>query len=111
MDGAGKGTSVNPFIYWAQSNEQIFLRVELEAKGTPQVDLSAETLKFSCDGVAPGHRDTQHFAFSIDLFDEVLPGTKGYRMDVGGSSLQFFLDKAAEGFWPGLLKSRNKPAW
>lgn len=111
MDSLAKSSSVNPFVYWAQSNEQVFLRVELEAKGPPEVVLSAKTFKFSCDGIAPGHRDTQHFAFTIDLHDEVVPGQDGYRMDIGGSSVQFFLDKTTEGFWPALLKTRNKPAW
>lgn len=104
--------TATPFVYWAQSQEQIFLRFELEAKSQPNVSTSESELSFSCDGTAPttGHR---RYCVVLSFHDDIVPGSSGYRMEVMGSKIQFYLEKAPEKqyFWPHLLKNRAKPAW
>jgi hypothetical protein len=107
-----KKATTTPFVYWAQSNEQLFLRVEIEAKSPPKVTTSAKRFEIACHGTAAGSGE-RDYDLVADLHDEIVPGPSGYRMEILGSRIQFYINKAPDhlGFWPNLLEGRRKPGW
>ncbi|XP_055339600.1 very-long-chain (3R)-3-hydroxyacyl-CoA dehydratase-like [Paramacrobiotus metropolitanus] len=101
-----------PLVYWAQKDDRISLRVDVEAHGQPVVTTTAKRLEFSCDGTAPttGRR---RYAFAIDFFADIVPGSEGYDMKAQGSRVDLIIKKSQKNdeYWPRLHRDGAKPAW
>lgn len=59
----------SPFVYWAQTENVVTLRVDLKNVNNPDVKVLENNVKFSAEGT--GARGVCQYEFSLDLFDSV----------------------------------------
>ena len=55
-----------PFVYWAQSNSDITLRVDLKDVKEPDITIEEEEIEFSCVGV--GSQGQQKYEFLLEFY-------------------------------------------
>lgn len=61
--------SLKPFVYWAQTEADIFLRVDLKQVKSPDVCIEEEELEFTARGIgAQGGDDPKTYHFVIEFF-------------------------------------------
>lgn len=59
----------SPFVYWAQTEEQISLRVDLKDAKSPKISLECDKLSFSAIG--KGARGENKYNFLINFFSKL----------------------------------------
>lgn len=59
----------SPFVYWAQTESAVSLKIELKNVEKPVVKVLENNVKFSALGV--GARGESQYEFSLDLFSYV----------------------------------------
>lgn len=59
----------SPFVYWAQTESTISLKIELKNVVDPDVKVLENNLKFSAEGI--GARGESLYEFKLDLFSPV----------------------------------------
>lgn len=59
----------SPFVYWAQTESVVTLKVDLKNASKPNVKILDNNIKFSAHGT--GARGDNQYEFSLDLFDSV----------------------------------------
>lgn len=99
--------SLTPFVYWAQSESHIFLKVDLHDVKDPDVELHKKYLAFESDGV--GARGSNKYSFHIDFNSNIVAKSSTYK--IFDSKVQFVLEKASKGWWSRLTCQPAKPAW
>lgn len=60
----------SPFVYWAQTESVISLKIELKNVVEPDVKVLDNNLKFSAQGV--GARGESLYEFNLDLFAPII---------------------------------------
>ena len=59
--------SLRPFVYWAQTENDIFLKVDVKkVQGEPDVSIEEEEIEFTARGV--GSQGNLVMNFSVDFF-------------------------------------------
>lgn len=104
MDEEG---TLSPFVYWAQTDATITLRIELRNVQSPQVELEEQQLSFSAIG--HGAQGEKKYGFTLQLLRPI--DTESSRYRVLERNVEFSLNKAHVEFWPRLLEDTKKPAW
>lgn len=102
-----KDRHLSPFVYWAQTDTAVTLRVELRNVQTPDVDLQEQTLSFSA--VANGAQGENKYGFNLKLLKPIDTEKSKYR--ILDRNVEFNLMKSEIEFWPRLLEDTKKPAW
>ncbi|KAG5680151.1 hypothetical protein PVAND_009676 [Polypedilum vanderplanki] len=99
--------SISPFVYWAQTEDQISLKIDL--KDVKDFNIKSDEAKFNFTGVGVGARGLQEYKFSLDLFSEVkFEGIKSIKTD---NKVDVFIPKKEKGFWNRLICQQQKPSW
>ncbi|XP_066592012.1 very-long-chain (3R)-3-hydroxyacyl-CoA dehydratase [Prorops nasuta] len=98
---------LNPFVYWAQTEKQISLRVDLTDVKDINVNLEGRKLQFQASG--HGIRGLNNYGFNFDLHSDISCETSSYK--VNGRQIDFILKKATSGWWPRLTSQPQKPHW
>lgn len=57
----------SPFVYWAQTENVVTLKVDLKNVNKPDVKILEKNITFSAQGT--GARGENHYEFSLDFFD------------------------------------------
>ncbi|KAG0715922.1 Very-long-chain (3R)-3-hydroxyacyl-CoA dehydratase 3 [Chionoecetes opilio] len=99
--------TLSPFVYWAQTDATITLRIELRNVQSPQVELEEQQLSFLA--VGHGAQGEKKYAFTLSLLRPIDTETSRFR--VLERNVEFSLNKAHVEFWPRLLEDTRKPAW
>lgn len=60
---------LSPFVYWAQTDKNISLKIDLKNVSKPEINVCENNIKFATRGVG-AHGDSQ-YEFSLDLFSPV----------------------------------------
>ncbi|XP_046746680.1 very-long-chain (3R)-3-hydroxyacyl-CoA dehydratase isoform X2 [Diprion similis] len=97
----------SPFVYWAQTESQVTLKVDLTDVKTPGVFLHEKKLKFVAYG--QGARGPDNYAFVLDFHSEIDPEESNFK--VIDRQVDFTLRKKSSGWWPRLTSQPQKPAW
>ncbi|XP_048507005.1 very-long-chain (3R)-3-hydroxyacyl-CoA dehydratase isoform X2 [Athalia rosae] len=97
----------SPFVYWAQTETQVTLKVDLTDAKDPAVDLKETSLKFVANG--QGARGPHSYAFSLDFHSAIDPEESSYK--VVDRQVDFTLRKKSNDWWPRLTSRPQKPAW
>lgn len=98
---------LSPFVYWAQTESHVSLRVDLKNAESPKVDLNEDQLIFTSVGL--GAKGRNEYSFALEFFLKVDPKISQYRlMD---REIEFNLKKNSEQWWPRLTAENKKPAW
>ena len=58
--------TLSPFVYWAQSNRDLTLRVDLKDVKDPDITIEEEEIEFSCVGV--GSQGLQKYEFLLEFY-------------------------------------------
>ena len=96
-----------PFVYWAQSNRDITLRVDLKDVKDPDITIEEEEIEFSCVGV--GSQGQQKYEFLLEFY---LPVDKeSAECTVFDREILIRIKKKEEDWWPRLLYEQKKFPW
>lgn len=59
----------SPFVYWAQTEDVVSLKIDLKNVVKPDVTILEEKVQFSADGI--GAHGQSHYKFSLDLYSPI----------------------------------------
>ncbi|XP_043494054.1 very-long-chain (3R)-3-hydroxyacyl-CoA dehydratase [Polistes fuscatus] len=96
-----------PFVYWAQTENQVTLKVDLADVKDININLQDKKLQVSAYG--QGARGCNNYGFSIDFHELVIPDESNYK--VIDRQIDFTLKKKYGGWWPRLTGQPQKPPW
>lgn len=101
----------SPFVYWAQTESAISLKIELKNVVDPDVKVLENNLKFSAQGV--GARGESLYEFSLDLFSPIKNAENNHvtTVRVFENRVDIVLQKEKAAWWPRLTAQPQKPAW
>jgi len=96
-----------PFVYWAQTNKDISLRVDLKDVKDPDITIEEEEIEFSCIGT--GSQGQQKYEFLLEFY---LPVDKDSAVcTVYDREILIKVQKKDEDWWPRLLYEQKKMPW
>lgn len=101
----------SPFVYWAQTESTISLKIELKNVVDPDVKVLENNLKFSAEGI--GARGESLYEFKLDLFSPVKNAENNHvtTVRVFENRVDIVLQKEEPAWWPRLTAQPQKPAW
>ncbi|KAF5270294.1 hypothetical protein FQA39_LY08405 [Lamprigera yunnana] len=98
---------LNPFVYWAQSEENLFIKVDLKDAENTDFVLEERKLQFESKGV--GAHGSSNYGFALDFYSKI--DSDASTCKVLGSKIDFNIIKAEKGWWPRLTSKPQKPGW
>ncbi|XP_011162076.1 very-long-chain (3R)-3-hydroxyacyl-CoA dehydratase isoform X2 [Solenopsis invicta] len=98
---------LTPFVYWAQTESQITLKVDLTDVKDLNVNLKETTLQVTAYG--QGARGLNNYSFDLNLHSSIDPNESNYK--VIDREVDFILKKKYNGWWPRLTSQPQKPSW
>lgn len=99
--------SLSPFVYWAQTEDSVTLRVALSNSKDTNVSLHPTKLVFSAHG--HGAKGVHDYGFSLH-FNQPLD-TEGSSYKTTDREIFFTLKKSRKFWWSRLTATPQKPAW
>ncbi|XP_033326572.2 3-hydroxyacyl-CoA dehydratase 2 [Megalopta genalis] len=96
-----------PFVYWAQTESQVTLKVDLTNVKDLDVDMDEKRLCVNAHG--QGAKGFNNYRFILDLNSSI--NTEESRYNVVDREVDFVLKKKCLGWWPRLTSQPQKPAW
>lgn len=104
--------SLKPFVYWAQTETDVFLKVDVKkVEEKPNVCIEEEEIEFTAKGIG-SQRDglVQKYHFVIEFFLPVDPSRSVVDV-VEDKEVRICLKKKDPDWWPRLLYEQKKLAW
>ncbi|XP_033220578.1 very-long-chain (3R)-3-hydroxyacyl-CoA dehydratase [Belonocnema kinseyi] len=98
---------LSPFVYWAQTEDHISLKIDLTNAKNVNVNIGEKKLKFSAHG--QGARGPNNYGFSLDFHSTVNPEESNYK--VIDRQVDLLLIKENKAWWPRLTGQPQKPSW
>lgn len=98
---------LTPFVYWAQTENQITLKVDLADVKNLNIDIKEGKLQVTAHG--QGARGVNDYGFNLDLYSSVNPEESNYK--VTERQVDLTLRKKDCGWWPRLTGQPQKPSW
>lgn len=99
--------TLTPFVYWAQTQMQITLKVDLTDVKDLRVNIEEKKLRVTTYG--QGARGPNNYGFSIDFHSSINSEESSYK--VMDRQIDFVLKKKQAGWWPRLTSQPQKPSW
>ncbi|KPJ03100.1 3-hydroxyacyl-CoA dehydratase [Papilio xuthus] len=100
----------SPFVYWAQTDKIITLKIDLKNVVKPDVDIIDNKIKFYGKGIG-AHGETQ-YGFSLDLFSSLKSDhEQSPTIRLYDNRVELILKKEKDAWWPRLTAQPQKPAW
>ncbi|XP_032663402.1 very-long-chain (3R)-3-hydroxyacyl-CoA dehydratase [Odontomachus brunneus] len=96
-----------PFVYWAQTESQITLKVDLTDAKDINIDVQTDLFKFTASG--HGARGWNKYSFNLKFHSPI--DTNNVDSKVNARQVDFFLKKKSDGWWPRLTSYPQKPSW
>uniref|UniRef100_A0A336MJD7 Very-long-chain (3R)-3-hydroxyacyl-CoA dehydratase n=1 Tax=Culicoides sonorensis TaxID=179676 RepID=A0A336MJD7_CULSO len=98
---------LSPFVYWAQTETYISLKVDLKDVKNPKVFLRKDQLSFV--GYGHGAKGVHEYKFNLDFYKPVDPETSSHK--IFDSKIDFSIKKEENVWWPRLIAQPQKPSW
>ncbi|XP_072760797.1 very-long-chain (3R)-3-hydroxyacyl-CoA dehydratase [Anoplolepis gracilipes] len=99
--------TLTPFVYWAQTENVITLKVDLTDVKDFNVDLKETALQVAAYG--QGARGLNNYSFNLNLHSPIDPNESNYK--VIDRQVDFVLKKKCSSWWPRLISQPQKPSW
>lgn len=99
--------TLTPFVYWAQTENQISLKVDLTDVKEFNVNLKETALQVTAYG--QGARGLNNYSFNLNLHSPIDPNESNYK--VIDRQVDFILKKKYSSWWPRLTSQPQKPSW
>lgn len=104
MDG---GEKLSPFVYWAQTKNQLMLKIDLKDVKQPDIEIRDGDLRFQATGI--GARGSNNYKFKLNLYLPVDESSLSYKLL--DSKIDLFIEKIEPNWWPRLTAQPQKPHW
>lgn len=98
---------LTPFVYWAQSETNIFLKIDLKNVNNPAITFEDRKLVFEAQGV--GAQGLHAYKIFLEFSDDVSARDSTFK--VSDNRVDILLLKREKGWWPRLTAQVQKPAW
>ncbi|XP_044262033.1 very-long-chain (3R)-3-hydroxyacyl-CoA dehydratase [Tribolium madens] len=98
---------LSPFVFWAQNEKTVFLKVDLKDVKDPNITLERRKLQFWSKGV--GARGLNDYAFEIDFYSNIDSEKSVHK--ITDNRVDFTVIKSEKGWWPRLMSQTQKPIW
>lgn len=98
---------LTPFVYWAQTENQITLKVDLTSVKDHDLHLEENKLRFSAHG--QGARGSNDYGFNLDFHSPINSEESSYK--IIDWQIDFTLRKKSAAWWPRLTSQPQKPPW
>ncbi|XP_032457742.1 very-long-chain (3R)-3-hydroxyacyl-CoA dehydratase isoform X2 [Nasonia vitripennis] len=98
---------LTPFVYWAQTESKINLKVDLINVKDIDVYFGDKKLNFSAYG--QGARGLNNYEFILDFHSAIIPDESDYK--IIDRYINFILTKKSDSWWPRLTCQPQKPPW
>ncbi|XP_028162910.1 very-long-chain (3R)-3-hydroxyacyl-CoA dehydratase-like [Ostrinia furnacalis] len=106
-------SSPSPFVYWAQTESSVSLRIDLKNVESPDFAVLEDKVKFSAIGV--GAHGKCKYEFGLNLYSPIKTDTsndeKPAVVRVLENRVDVVLQKRKPAWWPRLTAQPQKPAW
>ncbi|KAI8115190.1 Very-long-chain (3R)-3-hydroxyacyl-CoA dehydratase 3 [Lucilia cuprina] len=99
--------NLSPFVYWAQTDKLITLKVDLKDAKNPEVEFTTKTVKFKAKGL--GARGINDYKFEIHFYGFIDDEESTFK--VNDHKVEFNIKKLTDGWWPRLVATPQKPQW
>ncbi|KAK9884762.1 hypothetical protein WA026_007610 [Henosepilachna vigintioctopunctata] len=99
--------TLNPFLYWAQNEQNVYLKVDLMNVQDPKINIETKSLEFECQGT--GAHGNNRYSFHLDFYDKL--NTDKTKFNILDKHVTFLLVKAECDWWPRLISQPQKPHW
>lgn len=66
----------HPFVYWAQTDKNLSLKIDLKNVTKPEIEVVDNNIKFAARGIG-AHGESQ-YEFNLDLFSSLKPVSTNY---------------------------------
>ncbi|KAL4710959.1 hypothetical protein ACJJTC_017924 [Scirpophaga incertulas] len=103
----------SPFVYWAQTENSVSLKVDLKGVDSPYVLVLENAVKFSSKGI--GAHGLSYYEFSLDLFSPVksdeTDDSQPTTVRVLDNRVDIIIQKCKPAWWPRVTAQPQKPAW
>lgn len=104
---------LSPFVYWAQTESAISLKIDLKNVSDPHVKLVENKITFSAEGT--GAQGNNRYEFNLDLFSPVKTSVDSADetmiVRVFDNRINIMIQKVKPSWWPRLTAQPQKPAW
>ncbi|XP_055383922.1 very-long-chain (3R)-3-hydroxyacyl-CoA dehydratase [Condylostylus longicornis] len=98
---------LSPFVYWAQTEDLITLKVDLKEVEHVDVTMENDILHFEANGL--GARGVNDYEFNLHFFSDIEPNDSTY--NVHDTRVTFNIKKKVNCWWPRLICQPLKPHW
>ncbi|KAF5300127.1 hypothetical protein FQR65_LT09217 [Abscondita terminalis] len=98
---------LSPFVYWAQSEDNLFIKVDLKDVKNPEITLEDWKLQFEAKGV--GAHGNNNYGFSMGFYSDINCDASTWK--VLDSKIDFNIVKSKKSWWPRLTSKPQKPGW
>ncbi|TKR72731.1 hypothetical protein L596_020137 [Steinernema carpocapsae] len=105
----GRAAMNTPFVYWAQDEKNVFLRVDI--RDAENVEERAESKIFALKALGTAANGNGSYGFELGLFGEIHKAEKDIQVKPHGSNINVILKKRTQGFWPSLTADKAKLNW
>lgn len=104
--------SLRPFVYWAQTETDLFLKVDVKkVQGEPDVVIEEEEIEFTAKGIgSQGEGLVQRYHFVVEFFLPIDPSRSQVDV-VEDKEVRICLKKKEPDWWPRLLFQPKKVQW
>lgn len=106
-DANSSPRKLSPFVFWAQTEDKISLRVSLQDVSTPSITADKNSLEFSAHGIGANEGRNEYY-FKFVFLKEINPGIQVSKKQM---EINITLEKVELEWWPRLTLDTFKPAW
>nr|XP_036213850.1 very-long-chain (3R)-3-hydroxyacyl-CoA dehydratase isoform X6 [Bactrocera oleae] len=99
--------ALHPLVFWAQTREQITLKVDLKDANAALFNATEKYLKFSSKGY--GACGFNEYKFDLHFYDSIYKEQCSYR--ITDNKVEFVIKKYEYKWWPRLIAAPQKPHW
>ncbi|XP_055950433.1 very-long-chain (3R)-3-hydroxyacyl-CoA dehydratase-like [Argiope bruennichi] len=98
---------LSPFVFWAQTENNISLRVSLQDVSEPEINTDANSIEFSAHGIGANAGRNEYY-FKFVFFKEIDPKVQ---ISMKQMAIEILIEKKDLEWWPRLTKNPEKLAW
>lgn len=102
----------SPFVYWAQTESAITLKIDLKNVVDPNLKVLEDNIKFTAQGI--GAHGQSQYEFTLNLYSAIKSNAANDEvpfMRVFDNRVELALQKEKPAWWPRLTAQPQKPAW
>ncbi|GFQ77975.1 very-long-chain [Trichonephila clavata] len=98
---------LSPFVFWAQTESNISLRVSLQDVSEPDIKTDTNSIEFSAHGIGANSGRNEYY-FKFIFFKEI---DHNVQVKMKQMAIEILIEKKDLEWWPRLTKNPDRLAW